>query len=161
VSATAFFIIALINFALFAAILLRLARRPVMSLFAERERTTRETMERYRDAYERAEQEIARFRRLLEDLPEERRRVTERYGERAAQAAAEIADRARRETDFLRREAHRAAREARDRCYEESFASLVAALVTDAERGAGALDAERRRAVLASSTALLERGGAR
>ncbi|HSA34022.1 MAG TPA: hypothetical protein P5077_09885 [bacterium] len=160
-SSTAFFIAALINFALFAAILVRLARRPVVSLFAEREKTARETMDRYRDAYERAEREIARFRRLLEDLPEERRRVTERYGERAAQAAAEIAERARRETDFLRREAHRVAREVRDRCYEESFESLVAALVADAEQGAGALDAERRRAVLTASADLLERGDAR
>jgi len=104
VSSTAFFIAALINFALFAAILVRLARRPVVSLFAER---------------------------------------------------------ARRETDFLRREAHRVAREVRDRCYEESFESLVAALVADAEQGAGALDAERRRAVLTASADLLERGDAR
>lgn len=160
-SPTAFFIIALVNFTLFAVIIFRLARRPVVSLFAERERTTREMMDRYRDTYERAEREMARVRRLLEELPEERRRVAARYEERAAQAAADITGRARREIDFIRREAERLAREASDRCYEESFESLIAVLVADAERGAVALDEERRRAVLAASAMLLERGGAR
>lgn len=160
-SPTAFFVIAIVNFGIFAAIIVRFARRPVVSFFAEREKAARETMERYRDTYERAEREIARLRRLIEELPEERRRVTARYEERAAQAAADIEERTRREIEFIRREAQRIAREVSDRCYEESFESLIAALVADAERGAAALDAGRRQAVLAASAALLERGGVR
>ncbi len=139
---------AAINFAIFAAVLVRFGGRPVVLFFRERERAIREEFERYREEYETAERDIAALRERLAAIPAEKERLREHYERQAALLYDEILNGARLQAEFIRRETDRSLRDQLDRCRGAATDQFIDALTAELEARAAALGPEQRKALV-------------
>jgi|GEM_PF-1199620 len=136
---------ALINFALFAAILIKLTGRKLSSFFFARERAITEEFERYQHAYEDAEREIRYLRQKVDGLPAEKKQLMENYERQAIHLYDDIMNSARIQAEFIQKEAERTLRDETDRCRTNIVSNFIASLIAELEGRATALDEPTRR----------------
>ncbi len=139
---------ALINFAIFAAILVRLTGRKLGSFFFDRERGIVEEFEKYKHTYEDAEREIRYLRQKVDGLPAEKKQLMEHYERQAIQLYDDIMNSARIQAEFIQKEAERTLRDEMDRCRANIVSNFIASLLAELGTQAAALDRTTRRGLL-------------
>ncbi|HOW51350.1 MAG TPA: ATP synthase F0 subunit B [bacterium] len=150
---------ALINFALFAGILVKLTGRKLSSFFYARERAIVEEFEKYQHTYEDAEREIAFLRRKVDGLPAEKKQLMETYERQAIHLYDDIMNNARIQAEFIQKEAERTLRDETDRCRANIVSDFIASLLAELKTRAGSLDESARRALVREFDRLTARPG--
>jgi F0F1-type ATP synthase membrane subunit b/b' len=135
---------AIINFALFAAILIKLVGKKASSFFFERERAITEEFEKYQHTYEDAEREIHYLRQKVDTLPAEKKQLRENYERQALQLYDDIMNSARIQAEFIEKEAEQTLRDEMDRCRTNIVSNFIASLLAELGTRAGALNEHTR-----------------
>lgn len=94
-------IIAFINFAVFAAILVYFTRKKVAEFFSAREKKLRDEFEGYRSRYEEAQERVKALQQKLDLVEEEKNRILAQYRDKSEKLYKEMIDAARKEADEM------------------------------------------------------------
>lgn len=94
-------IIAVINFAVFAAILVFFTRKKIAEFFSTREKKLRDEFDGYRSRYDEAQEEINALQRKLDLVEEEKNTILAQYREKSGKLYKEIIDAAKKEADEM------------------------------------------------------------
>ena len=94
-------VIALINFAVFAVILVYFTRKKAHEFFSEREKKLRDEFDGYRSRYDKAQEEIAALSHKLDLVEEEKNTILAHYRDKSDRLYREIIDAAKKEADEM------------------------------------------------------------
>lgn len=148
---------AIVNFAIFAAILIKLTGKKARSFFYEREHAITEEFEKYRHTYEDAEREILYLRQKVDGLPAEKKQLMENYERQAIRLYDDIINAAHIQAEFIQKEAEQTLHDEMDRCRTNIVSDFIASLLAELETRATALDEPTRRELVQEFGQLAER----
>lgn len=94
-------IIAFINFAVFAAILVYFTRKKAVEFFSTREKKLRDEFDGYRSRYDEAQEKVKVLQQKIDFLEEEKIAILAQYKEKSDRLYQEILDAARKEADEM------------------------------------------------------------
>jgi len=134
------FLYAVINFVLFAWILVYFAGKKIKAFFEERERTIREEFNRYKSNYEFAESEIRSLKEKISKLEEEKKSIEESYEEKGEVLYKDIVQKAKNEAIAIRIDAEKRLNEEIVSLRESIVLEFIDSFITEVEKRAKQLD---------------------